>query len=263
MIRFALLFQLVICFLASAQFHNCIVPGEKIVYNVHYGFIDAGEVVVLVDTLMYSVEGNTCYKLEAIGRTKGAVGLFAKIHNTYTSYVDTTTLLSTKFIRTQQENNFSLYESTTFNRASNEALVTRRKDDNSFELKTFKISQTVQDLISTYFMIRGFETKELKYNDTLQLKLFLEDTTLKIGIKYLGKERMRSVLGKQASLVFSPIIPPTPNTILTKENPIKIWMTDDKNRIPIKIQAKTKWGAIEVDLVSSSLVKKRKRFLFF
>lgn len=226
-----------------------IYKGEKIKYNVSYGFITAGEVVVKVDSFTTKRDSTTIqYRAEIVARTTGVAGIFAKITDTWVSYIDSTTEMSHKFVREQKENNYTLFETTEFERTTNQAVVARRKENNAYEIKSFNIPKEAQDLVSGYFSLRTDRGERMRVNDTLSFAVFLEDTTYRIPLKYLGKDKLRTKIGKMKAYKFSPIVPKTKNSILASENPIITWISADEKRIPLKIEVNTKYGDIEVDI---------------
>jgi len=249
---------------SEAQSNKYIYQGEKISYSVTYGLITAGELDVFVDTVTYKVDKRICFKTQITGRTIGAVGVFAKIQNTYTSFIDTSNLLSYKFVRIQNENDYSLYESTEFDRNNDLSLVSRRKEDQSIELKSYKIEKGIEDMVSTYFKLRNIDFDTISKNKLIEIKIFLEDTTLAIRIKFLGKQKLKTPLGRINTWIISPIVPKTKNSFLIQKDPIKAWITNDKYRIPLKIQLNTKWGTVNAEIVDYNLIQKKKhKFLFF
>ena len=231
-----------------AKEKTTIFRGEKMVYNVSYGFINAGEVMVSVDSQFVKVDSNICFKAEITARTKGVAGFFSKINDVWISYIDSASFLSYRFVRNQQENNYTLRENTEFDRSTKQALVTRMKENNAFELKTYPISANVQDMVSAYFGLRSNQGEKLRTNDTVSFDVFLEDTTFHLQMKYLGKERLRTKLGKIKAYKFSPIIPHTKNSVLSDENPILTWISADEYRIPLKIKVNTKYGDVEANI---------------
>lgn len=263
-LKYILLMSCIYLYNLHAQSKNYLYPGEKISYSISYGIINAGIMNVIVDTNIAIVDGHRCYKTQITGYTVGTLGLFAKIHNTYTSYIDTNELLSYKFVRLQKENNYSLYEITEFDRKNSQCLVSKRNDDNSFELKNYKINQGVQDMVSTYFKLRNLNLDTFPKGKIINISLFFEDSTITIGFKFLHKQTIRTELGRIKTIVVAPNVPQTKNTILSKVDPIKAWITDDVYRIPVKIQLNTKWGAVEANIIDYNLIKKKKhKFLFF
>jgi hypothetical protein len=238
--------------------------GEKITYIASFGIIDAGKIEVWVDTLVHETNGNLCYLANIKAFTIGAVGLFANISNSYTTYIDTSSGYSYKFTRLQKENNYSLFEHTEFDREKNIAIVSRMKKDNSFDINTFKTPQNIQDIVSTYFDLRTLPIDTIKKNNSIFLSTFFEDTTIHLPITFLGKEKVKCSLGKLKTLVIAPQFPQKKSSVFKGEYPIKAWISDDEYKIPIKIQAQTKWGNVNLEVETYNLIKKKKpRFLFF
>ena len=69
-------------------------------------------------------------------------------------------------------------------------------------------------------------------------------------IKFICKETIQSDLGKVRCLKFRPIV--QKGRIFKKEEDLNVWITDDKNHIPIRAQAKIMFGSVKMDLTSVS-----------
>jgi hypothetical protein len=226
-----------------------IAKGEKITYDVNYGILNAGEIMVTIDTAITTIDSSKCYKAQIVAKTKGIAGLFSTINDVWISYIDSASLQSKKFTRNQQENDYRSLENTEFDRANNQALVTRMTEKNDFQLKSFNTTANVHDLVSAYFNLRTRQGEKMVINEILQYDIFLEDTTFHLQIKYLGKERLKTKLGRQKSYLFSPIVPKTNNSMLVGDNAITTWISADDRRIPLKIEIKTKYGNVQINIV--------------
>jgi len=62
-------------------------PGEKLVYRVHYGIIDAGEAVLTVKQGP-PVRDRTTFHIVGTGRTLGAFNWFFKVRDRYETLID-------------------------------------------------------------------------------------------------------------------------------------------------------------------------------
>lgn len=231
-----------------------ITNGEQLKYSVSYGILKAGEVVFSVDTVLHYLHEKPCRKITLVAQTKGIAGFFTKIYDKWESYIDTSDFTSVQFNRFQHENTFELTEYTEFNRTQGECYVTRKKNDKSFEIKTFAFSAGTLDAITAFFWLRNIDFDHFKKNDTVTVKVFLEDTTHKITLKNIGYKKMKTPYGKQKCVILSPQIPPQKNSFLISENPIKVWFTLDSKRIPVLIKMETKYGDVEVDLDSCTVL---------
>ena len=62
----------------------------------------------------------------------------------------------------------------------------------------------------------------------------------------IGREKLRTKLGRLDAMVFVPIMPK--NKLFDGEESIKVWISDDKLKIPLKIEAEMFIGSVEVDI---------------
>jgi hypothetical protein len=93
----------------------------------------------------------------------------------------------------------------------------------------------------------------MKVNDTVTVTGFFEDEFYKLKIIYRGKETVRLKVGKVRALLFEPLMPK--NKMFEGENSIKAYFSDDKNRIPVKIDAEMFVGSAGVELTHYSGLK--------
>lgn len=235
-----------ICLSGFSQPYFC--PNEKITYHVHYGFIHVAEVSVETDSIAKKMDSSMVYKIKVVAKTKGAVGFFAHIENTYFSFIDTTTHLPKRFIRDQHENNFKAFEIVDFDHKTLQAISTRRNDNSkAYDIKTNDILAISQDVVSAYFQIRNTAISKLKKNDLITVNIHFEGKNYPISMEFLERDRIRTKVGEFRAFVFSPIFPKMPN-LSKQENPVKIWISDDLKRIPLQIDFATKYGKIKVEV---------------
>lgn len=234
-------------------------PTEKITYVVHYGFINAAEITVETDSVAKKIDSTAVYQIKVVGKTKGAVGLFAHIENTYFSFIDTVTHLPKKFIRDQHENNFKAYEIVEFDHKNLEAISTRRNDNTKmYDIKNYPILPTSQDAVSAYFQIRNANISKLKKNDQIEVNVHFEGKNYPTALRFLERDRIKTKIGKFRAFVFSPVLPNV-QSLSKQENPVKIWISDDAKRIPLEIDFATKYGKIKVEVSEYEIRKKAKK----
>jgi hypothetical protein len=90
-------------------------------------------------------------------------------------------------------------------------------------------------------------------NDTIAIPAFFEDKLYDFKILYQGKETIETDFGKIKTLVIKPIMPD--NKIFAGENSISCFLSDDPNKIPLKIRADLFIGSAEVELVKAENLK--------
>lgn len=214
--------------------------GEYFEYKVKYGFLNVGEATVDVSPQIYSVNNRPCYRVNIFGRTTGITDLF-HIRNTYRSYLDTLAILPQKFLMDLQENNYRKEQIITFDHIANAAVREQNK-----ERQTFKLPDNVHDVVSGYYFLRTIDFTKVKIGETVSSKMFFDDEIYNMRVKYNGKGVIRTKYGKINVIKLNPILPK--NSMFDGEDAIRIWVSDDKNRVPIKIEVDFAVGGATMEL---------------
>jgi hypothetical protein len=239
---------------APRAFEPAYLPGEEIRYRVHYGFLTAGEAIMRLTDKYYLVNKKVCFRAEVIGNSKGAFDRIVRIRNVWGAYFDTLSFLPQKAFRSIAENRYRKKEETYFDHENKIANV-KSEDDKA---ETVAISAGIQDMVSGYYFLRLQNYEGFRKNDTLKMKGIFENKTYDFHILYLGKERVKTRFGKAAAFVISPIMPS--NSLFRGKYPIKMWISDDPNRIPLKIEAELLLGSVELDIEQYQNLKHPIRF---
>ena len=82
----------------------------------------------------------------------------------------------------------------------------------------------------------------------IYIKGFFDDESYNIKIKYLGTEKLKTKVGTFETHVMAPMLPE--NKLFRGKEAIKLWLSKDNNKIPLKIQAEMFVGAVEIDIKS-------------
>jgi len=231
---------------AQQRKNNQFILGEKYTYLLHYGFINAGNAVVNLDKTLYKVNNRVCYRVDITAKSSGVLSMTYKINNLWRSYIDTAAFIPQKFYRNLQENSYRREETVFFDHTRKIVKQVHKTNDDPQETKEYTVPQGVQDMISGYYFIRTLDFDKLQKGDTLFFKGYLDGKVYEFNIKYLGKEKIKTAFGKIWTALLDPIMPDT--KLFSGKDALKIWVSDDKNRVPVKIRAKIFIGAIELDL---------------
>jgi hypothetical protein len=105
-------------------------------------------------------------------------------------------------------------------------------------------------MIAGFLYLRTMDFSRLAINDTVVVTGFFEDEFYKLKIVYRGKKDIRTKIGKVRTLVFKPVMPK--NELFEGEDSITAYFSDDKNRIPVKIEAEMFIGSAGVELTDYS-----------
>jgi len=224
--------------------------GEVITYRIHYGFINAAEARMVISDDIHYLNGKPCMKIDVYGKSTGMFDLFANINDNWGTYFDTVNQRPARFYRVLQEGRYRKNEIVNFDYSRNLALTR----EYSFSNKNWKpvvaqeVPRDVQDLVSGYYYLRTIDFSNKKAGDIITMDAFFDKELYDFKIRVVGREMVKTSLGEIRSIVLSPIMPE--NSLFDGGNSVRVWISDDINKVPLKIKAKMFVGAVEVDIES-------------
>jgi hypothetical protein len=227
--------------------HNGFARGEKLTYLVNYGFVNAGEATVEMNQNLFTLNERPCYKVDIRGKTIGLITTMFDVDDTWTSYIDTAAIIPHQFARKIKENNYRKDEVTFFDHIKKKAIVKSVTGNDPEVKKDFDIPANVQDMVSGYYFIRTLNFDQYRVKDTITIDGFFEDKVYNMKVVYKGKEKLQTKFGRINTAVLSPIMPE--NALFDGRDAIRFYVSDDPNRVPVKIEARMFVGAIELNLI--------------
>lgn len=240
--------QIVLVFMlfwSFASFSQKEVPafksGEKLWYKMSYsGFLKAGTAVLELNEV--ELDGKKVFYSKGSGWTSGIIKWFFKIDDVYESYFDKDTIKPYYFKRKIDEGGYKKHRNTQFNYDSKEAYV----QDFINQKDTIIAFSNVQDMMSSFYYLRTQDVKGMKKGDEIAIDMFMDSQVYPFKLRYLGKEVLKTKFGKINTLVFRPLV--QSGRIFKAEESVTIWITDDANKIPIKMQADLSVGSLRAEL---------------
>ncbi|GAB4022354.1 DUF3108 domain-containing protein [Spirosoma koreense] len=234
--------------------NNSFGPGEHLEYRVHYGFINAAEAIVDVSPTLYKVNNRPCYRVNVDGRTVGAFDLVTRVRDTWRSYIDTAAILPQKFYTNLQENSYRKEENITFNHETNTVKAEERTEHD-----VFKVPDNVHDLISGYYFLRTIDFNKVNKDQIIEVPAFYDDTVYNMKVRYRGKDVVKTKRGKVNVIKLNPVLPPG-NAMFKEEESIRIFVSDDNNKVPVKVEVDLWIGSMVMDLKQNNGLKQPLKF---
>lgn len=211
--------------------------GEKLEYTAHYGFIHAAEVTFEVQESKKDINGKKPLHFVAKGGTTPSFDWFLKVRHRYDSYVDQTLLLPMQFTESVREGKYKRDSYANFDQKGNRIVATKG---------TFTSPDVTFDIISMYYFARCLDIKNVKIGEVIKMKYFLDDGIYPLEIEYLGKETISTDAGKFECIKFSPAL--QPGRVFRKDSRMYMWITNDANRIPVKVEVEILIGSLVLEL---------------
>lgn len=222
--------------------------GEKLEYRVHYGLLNAAIASMEIGESLVYKNDRPCYKVDVWGKSVGVFDLITRINDNWGTYIDTAAIIPHGFYRILEEGRYRKFEYVDFDHQKQEAITTildkvTKKPRN---VTVTEIPQNVQDMVSGYYYLRTLDFSKIKEGEVVTIDAFFDEEKYDFKVRYIGKESLRTRLGKFRAIVLQPLLPK--NGLFTGEDAIKVWMSDDANKIPLKVKASMFLGAVEIDI---------------
>ena len=102
-------------------------------------------------------------------------------------------------------------------------------------------------MVSTFYYLRNnLDIDNLKINDEVFVNMFFDEENYGFKLKYLGEEIIKTEFGKVNSLKFRPYV--MAGRVFKEEESLTLWVSNDKNKIPLRVKADLAVGSLRADL---------------
>ncbi len=214
--------------------------GENITFNVFYSvvglYINAGSANFTVT--QEHLNDHPVYHVVGVGSSNPSYDWIFKVRDRYESFIDTATLQPLKFIRNVSEGGFKKYENVSFNKQTSTAVATDG---------VFKVPACIQDVLSSIYYARNIDFSKYQPDDKIPFTMFLDNEVFNLYIKYLGKEEIKTKYGKFRAIKFKPLL--VKGTLFEGGEKMTVWVSDDANHIPLRIESPIVVGSVKVDMM--------------
>jgi hypothetical protein len=216
--------------------------GEYLKYKISYGLINAGFASLEINDTILNNEA--VFHVVGKGWSTGMVHFFFPVEDDYQTYFGERTIQPHHFIRKVNEGGYTMNREIFFNYNSIHAKVVDHKRDT---IKYFEIHKDIQDMVSALYHFRTKDLSDLKEGETISMDIFFDGEINNFKLKLIGREQLKTKFGKVNTLIFKPIV--QVGRVFKENESVTLWVTDDKNKLPLKIKASILVGALKAELI--------------
>lgn len=220
--------------------------GEELNYRVHYGIINAASIKFKVADQPKYVQGRPTYNITAYGRTYKSFDWAYRVRDHFETYLDSQSIAPLKYYKNVQEDNYKDIDLVYYNHEK-EWLTGKKK---SMEMPAY-----LQDVVSSIFYARTLDFNSAYVGQVFPLNIYLDQEIYKLQFKYLGKETIKTDVGKVRCIKLRPQL--VVDRVFKDEDDMTIWVSDDANKIPVRVKADIYIGSLKVDLTDYSGLRNR------
>ena len=240
--RYSLVFPIILVLISIATIYSLfgqsrtrIVPnnafrvGEKLTFSMGWGPIKAGTSTMEVKEIM-EINGRKAYHVISETKTNKFFDRIYKIRDINETFIDVEGIYPLKYKKDIHEGKYKKKRETIFLQDKNIAI---------YKEKEIPVEPYVQDVLSAYYYVR---TKDLIVGYSLILDVNNNGKNYKLKVKILKKERISTPAGKFDTILIEPIL--IEGKSLKEEERLLMWLTDDENKVPVKIKSKIAVGSL-------------------
>jgi hypothetical protein len=223
--------------------------GERITYRAVYnwGFIwvNAGDVEFMVYDTIYM--GKPALHFKSQGWSLKQYDWIFKVRDRFESFLDPITFKPLWFERDTYEGGFLVYNRYKFNYSDNTLEIASQTSDRPFSTDTVPLKNCTFDVLSAIYYCRTLNFDSYNKGDTIPLTMAIDNEIFDLYLRYLGREELITRDGQVYKTIrFSAML--VEGTIFKGGEDLEVWVTDDKNRVPILIEAKILVGSVKAVL---------------
>lgn len=221
---------------------NAFGTGEYFKFRIHYGLVNAGYATLEVQEAVRN--NKKVHHVVGRGYTTGMTKFFFKVEDNYESYFDKVTGKPYQYVRKIDEGGYTKNQEGFFNQAANTVTVKDYKNNNQ---KTISVTEDVQDIVSTFYYLRNHpKVDKMQVGESISVDMFFDDEITKFKLKFIGRENISTKFGTVPTMIFRPYV--QAGRVFKEEESLTVWISDDENKLPLRIKASLAVGSLKADL---------------
>lgn len=223
-------------------------PGETMAFEVRLGGVLAGEAALAVGALG-EFEGKKAVVVKSRANTAGAAALFKRIVDEATTVIDMGSGRPLQLETLVEQGDKKTTASAKFVGTIADVTYTRSDDPTPHNFKINFGQQAVHDTHSAMAQIRGWRPAA---GTTRSVFVVGGRRLWRVDVKFVGEETIGSAVGNRRAIKLEGAsFRARPNFTIETDKPMRtftVWLSDDADRVPLRVLAKTELGDVTVDL---------------
>ena len=218
--------------------------AEFLEYELHYGWITGGKAEIrLGDTLFNQ---SNMYHVAMQAKSTGLTSKIYPVNDVYESIFSPLDGLPRMAVRNISEGSYNFYNQVVFDH-NNQELHSEKSGTKTFEGKMF-------DIVSAFYRLRNLLPGiQLKKDTIIRIETWFDDELFPLILRYKGIERIKTDHGEISCLKFLPVV--GTGRVFKTNDDMSVWISNDDNHIPVRIQFDLFIGSLKADLISFSGLK--------
>ena len=242
-------FLLIIAFLSSvssfAQKDFPFREGENVNYNVYYHlawiWVDAAIVEFTVEKINY--QNNHVFSFKSIGYSKPSYDWVYTVRDTFSSFALFKDISPLRYKRKTQEGSKLVNNLYLFSQSEGKVYSFINELDNATVADTIPFKSPLYDVLSASYFFRSVDFANTNIADTISINTIMDNELVQINVVYLGEELLIHK-NKKKYPTYKFKTKAVGGSVFDQDSEIIVWLSKDKNKIPLKIQSQILVGSV-------------------
>lgn len=218
--------------------------NESLQYGIYYSFIKAGTAYIKTRGLV-SKNGKTAYVIQTTAFSAKVIDSMYKVRDINYSWLDANSLHSLGYSQSLREGNYRRDEWITFDDENGRFYGQVQKKEEPRAIAG-ELKQQVLDILTSLYYVRS---KPLQVGHEITFDIINREEQYPLVVKVLGKETVKTDAGKFSCWVVEPQFRGE-GIFVAKGKSLKVWLTDDKYRMPVKMSVEVFIGSVTAELLA-------------
>lgn len=222
--------------------------GEELTYIISYNwfvvFSEVGQVTMTIED--DKLFGHDVYHFLGVGKSYNWWDKFFKVRDRYETWVRQDNMRPLFFQRNNREGGFRQHEIYTYD---GDSVIYRKNKVNEHSMKfdTIPIKPCSFDVMSALLYTRNLDYENYKVGDKIPITVAMDKESYDLYFRYQGLENIKlKNFGTFECMKFTVLL--VEGTIFHEGEDMVIWVTNDKNRIPVYAESPILIGSVKVRL---------------
>jgi Protein of unknown function (DUF3108). len=226
--------------------------GEELTYDLYfkYGLIYTKAGNSSLKTVSERYKGKDAYKMTLLAQSTGTVRKFFNLKDTLSCYM-TKDLIPLAFIKDAFEGSDYTQETATYTYVNDRVDISTKRIRNGtlrFDEK-LTAESCIYDMMSVVFYARTLNYSDMKKGDAYNVVFLSGKDKVTMDIIYRGIETVEANDKNKYECIYL-VLMINDNAFENKKEAMRVYLTNDENRMPVRLDSKLKIGSTRAILKS-------------
>jgi hypothetical protein len=232
------------------------IPGEKLSYRAsyHWGliWIDAADVEFELSNATFSDQ--QAFHIISTGTSFKRWDWLFKVRDTFEVYVDQQSLKPLWHKRHTSEGGYVIHNLYHFDYQNNTIIAEIEETRKPFHTKLIPMKNCTYDVLGASYVVRSLDYSQMEKGERFTVNMVVDDQVFALPVIYQGIETIRNRDRQQYECIAIDAILDE-GTMFKPGEALRIWLSNDDNRIPVMMEAKVRVGSVKVYLTDFDKLK--------